>query len=146
MKGMRGLVELKILECIQNYCKIDNILDVFDLICGTSTGIYNYFKYKGGILSLGFGLKNLSINKGKEIYYTLGSEVFKYKFGDYIFGIYNYFTKNGWYDHKRLENALIKELGDENILDIKTNKKVKIFINLRYLLLVQQLNQLQKLC
>jgi patatin-like phospholipase/acyl hydrolase len=43
-KGMRGLIELKILEYIQKHCNLKNIFDSFDLLSGTSTG---------GIISLG---------------------------------------------------------------------------------------------
>ncbi|KAL8461383.1 hypothetical protein ACS0TY_032744 [Phlomoides rotata] len=64
--GMKGLGTVKILKEIENGTG-KQIHELFDLICGTSTG---------GMLAVALGVKLLSLEKCEEIYKELGKHVF----------------------------------------------------------------------
>lgn len=60
--GMKGLATVKILKEIENGTG-KQIHELFDLICGTSTG---------GMLAVALGIKLMSLEKCEEIYKELG--------------------------------------------------------------------------
>ncbi|KAL3820686.1 hypothetical protein ACJIZ3_006591 [Penstemon smallii] len=64
--GMKGLATVKILKEIENGTG-KQIHELFDLICGTSTG---------GMLAVALGIKSMSLEKCEEIYKELGKLVF----------------------------------------------------------------------
>ncbi|KAG6554512.1 hypothetical protein Mapa_003891 [Marchantia paleacea] len=64
--GMRGLATVEILRKFEKYSG-KHIHEMFDLICGTSTG---------GMLAVALGIKQLSLDQCEEIYKTLGKVVF----------------------------------------------------------------------
>ncbi|GLJ49400.1 hypothetical protein SUGI_1045520 [Cryptomeria japonica] len=64
--GMRGLATVQMLRRIEQGTG-KRINEIFDLICGTSTG---------GMLAIALGIKGLSLDQCEEIYKTLGKLVF----------------------------------------------------------------------
>ncbi|XP_051125036.1 phospholipase A I isoform X2 [Andrographis paniculata] len=64
--GMKGLTTVRILKEIERRTG-KQIYELFDLICGTSTG---------GMLAVALGIKLMSLNKCEEIYKDLGKLVF----------------------------------------------------------------------
>lgn len=60
--GMRGLATVQMLRRIEQGTG-KKIHELFDLICGTSTG---------GMLSVALGIKHLSLDQCEEIYKNLG--------------------------------------------------------------------------
>lgn len=64
--GMKGLATVKILKEIEKGTG-KQIHEMFDLICGTSTG---------GMLAVALGIKSMSLEKCEEIYKKLGKLVF----------------------------------------------------------------------
>ena len=65
--GIRGVVPLRILEALENECGEKRIDEVFDLICGTSTG---------GIIAILLGCLNVDVATCRSIYDRLVSQVF----------------------------------------------------------------------
>lgn len=65
--GIRGLIPIKILQRIEKDMG-KPIHELFDVICGTSTG---------GILALGLGIKQVSLQLCEEKYSTMGTSIFK---------------------------------------------------------------------
>ncbi|KAM1123881.1 hypothetical protein COP2_005372 [Malus domestica] len=64
--GMKGLATVQILKAIEKGTG-KQIHELFDLICGTSTG---------GMLAVALGIKLMSLDKCEEIYKNLGKHVF----------------------------------------------------------------------
>ncbi|CAM6093593.1 unnamed protein product [Calypogeia fissa] len=64
--GMRGLATLEMLRKLEKGTG-KRVHELFDLICGTSTG---------GMLAVALGIKQLSLDECEEIYKTLGKVVF----------------------------------------------------------------------
>jgi patatin-like phospholipase/acyl hydrolase len=62
--GMRGLATLQMLRKLEKGTG-KRIHELFDLICGTSTG---------GMLAVALGVKQMSLDECEEIYKTLGME------------------------------------------------------------------------
>ena len=60
--GMKGLATVQILREIEKGTG-KRIHELFDLICGTSTG---------GILAVALGIKSMSVDQLEEIYRNLG--------------------------------------------------------------------------
>ena len=65
--GIRGVVPLRILQTLEKECGGKRIDQVFDLICGTSTG---------GIIAILLGCLHLNVATCLSIYDKLGSQVF----------------------------------------------------------------------
>lgn len=63
--GMRGLATVQMLRKIEQGTG-RRIHEMFDLICGTSTG---------GMLAVALGIKHLELDQCEEIYKTLGEPV-----------------------------------------------------------------------
>lgn len=109
------------------------IWELFDLICGTSTG---------GIIAMAIGILRMPLAQIKTMYYELAGEVFGYHFGD-ITGYPNsvsivtcrtYVVKISGKDPKtkRLESLLKKYFGENKIYnsDESHSPKVKITLSL----------------
>ncbi|KAF2134377.1 hypothetical protein P153DRAFT_402048 [Dothidotthia symphoricarpi CBS 119687] len=99
--GMRGIVILEVLRQVQEELggRIP-IQDFFDLVVGTSTG---------GILALGLGIKNWSVNHCISLFLRLVEKAFTPKFlGGVSFGTTKFRTQP-------LEEALSECFGDEAI-------------------------------
>ena len=64
--GMRGMATVQMLRQIERGSG-KKIHELFDLICGTSTG---------GMLAVALGIKRFSLDQCEEIYKTLGKLVF----------------------------------------------------------------------
>lgn len=112
--GVRGLVEIKIIEEIEKMMgKDQKISDHFDLICGTSTG---------GMLALGIGLRNMKSQDLRNLYWVMAQEIFGNS--QLKNGIKNLWNNNGWYSDELLEFAFKKYLGEDSILNYQTNAKV----------------------
>lgn len=72
---MKGLATVKMLKEIENGTG-KQIHELFDLICGTSTG---------GMLAVALGIKLMSLEKCEEIYKELGNFSFFHKGASYFF-------------------------------------------------------------
>jgi predicted acylesterase/phospholipase RssA len=116
--GVRGLTEIKMLEYIlQIVGPNDDLIDHFDMICGTSTG---------GMIALGL-LKRLKLQDMRELYWKLSTEIFG---GTGLSALTNGITKlvssNGWYSDEKLAECLKSYLGEEPILSVQS--KAKVFV------------------
>jgi patatin-like phospholipase/acyl hydrolase len=123
--GMRGLFTLEVLKKIehstgekvlelQNKYLYVKIVNMFDIITGTSTG---------GIIALALGLCRLSLDEVKDLYWDLGKTVFQYRFGSYsryLFGSGNF------YGEETLEAWLQRHLGTESLEQYTSDSYPKV--------------------
>jgi patatin-like phospholipase/acyl hydrolase len=70
--GMKGLATVQILKAIEKGTG-KRIHEIFDLICGTSTG---------GMLAVALGMKLMTLDQCEEIYKNLGVYTATYAFHD----------------------------------------------------------------
>eukprot|EP01133_Synstelium_polycarpum_P017102 gene17102-20371_t len=120
--GIRDVVECVILNEIQTLVHDIPIVKLFDLIVGTSTG---------GLVALAMATNNYTPEKGKEMFETLGKEVFVGKLGTgipVVGGIISilYGVWNGMYDREKLHNVLAKVIPDTSL--IESSKDVKVAV------------------
>lgn len=94
--GLRGIFSLRLLLAIEERCGRP-LFEIFDYVIGTSTG---------GIIALALFDRRLSIQDTIALYDRLGREAFVKK----MTGTYAY-------DHRKLENILKRELGEEVMTD-----------------------------
>ncbi|KAK6220922.1 hypothetical protein LQW54_001842 [Pestalotiopsis sp. IQ-011] len=105
--GIRGIVELCILEAIESQLNIP-LNNLFDLVVGTSTG---------GIIALGFGHKRWSVSECIEKFQALVKEAFTLRQGQNFKMIRHVelVVKKSKYETKPLESALRKAFEDEQL-------------------------------
>ncbi|EUD68668.1 hypothetical protein C922_01068 [Plasmodium inui San Antonio 1] len=92
--GIRGLLSIEILKCINSHLK-KNIFEYFDIICGTSTG---------AIISILIGLEKAHLNEVEFLYNLLINKIFQKD----MYAVRNtrYLFKHSYYDSKILSNIL----------------------------------------
>lgn len=114
--GMRGLSSVMVLSNLATRLFGDDgpegtkkLISCFDLIVGTSTG---------GIISIGLASGRFSIQQLRELYYTLGREIFApgyfYKAGRWI----RYYKSGDYYSGQVMLEILKKEFNDEPLTSI----------------------------
>ncbi|KJP87267.1 hypothetical protein AK88_03064 [Plasmodium fragile] len=92
--GMRGLLSIEILKCINSHLK-KNIFEYFDIICGTSTG---------AIISILIGLEKAHLNEVEFLYNLLINKIFQKD--TYAVRNTRYLFKHSYYDANILSNIL----------------------------------------
>ncbi|CAI7721277.1 patatin-like phospholipase, putative [Plasmodium vivax] len=92
--GIRGLLSIEILKCINSHLK-KNIFEYFDIICGTSTG---------AIISILIGLERAHLNEVEFLYNLLINKIFQKD----MYAVRNtrYLFKHSYYDANILSNIL----------------------------------------
>ncbi|CRH00780.1 patatin-like phospholipase, putative [Plasmodium relictum] len=92
--GIRGLLSIEILKCINSHLK-KNIFEYFDIICGTSTG---------AIISILMGLEKAHLNEIEFLYNILINKIFQKD----MYAVRNtrYLLKHSYYDSNILNNIL----------------------------------------
>jgi calcium-independent phospholipase A2-gamma len=100
--GVRGLLELEMLRRLEKDTG-KRVFELFDLICGTSTG---------GYLAVMLGLKRYSIDECVERYHHI-----RQTFGGQsaIFSEFKRFTVGQSHDHRGMEAFLQSDLGDDEM-------------------------------
>lgn len=102
--GIKGLYSSKILEHFEEEFQC-NLVEYFDMICGTSTG---------GVLGLALSLK-IKATEISRIYEEKGALIFPSQ--SKLKGIYKKVFRGGKYDDEALKNALEATFGDYKIGD-----------------------------
>ncbi|CAA9988964.1 patatin-like phospholipase, putative [Plasmodium knowlesi strain H] len=92
--GIRGLLSIEILKCINSHLK-KNIFEYFDIICGTSTG---------AIISILIGLEKAHLNEVEFLYNLLINKIFQKD--TYAVRNTRYLFKHSYYDANILSNIL----------------------------------------
>ena len=107
--GVRGIVELTILQQIENQLGPGlPIQAFFDLIVGTSTG---------GIIALGLGASGWSVKKSSQMFKKLCKQAFTKRWGIGLPAIGNFLLSNhSTYETEPIENALKLAFGSEQTL------------------------------
>lgn len=107
--GIKGLCPAIILEHLEDLCHPHKIHELFDLICGTSTG---------GIIALGTCRSKVPIRAMTDIYENQAAEIWTPKHGGAAkllpFGMDKLVTTGGSYDAKNLENILREKSEDKS--------------------------------
>jgi predicted acylesterase/phospholipase RssA len=98
--GMRGLCLIEMLKYLQLFLGCKNIVERFDLICGTSTG---------GLVALGLGVKKVSLEEIQSMYWSIGNNVFSQHLAKQMHGL---MKKSSRYDTKKYESLLLESFGD----------------------------------
>lgn len=91
--GTRGLIALKILKAIEEGTG-KRIHELFDLICGVSTG---------AILAVLLGLEKMPIEDAEKIYHDISIQIFKQ---NVIYGNIGWVSRHSYYDTKFFEDLL----------------------------------------
>ena len=109
--GTRGVLSVAIMR---ELCKRvgKNPHEIFDIICGTSTG---------GIVAVLMGAKKLSVAETEYLYDEFIDKVFGKKSSVKLV------TEQASYDELEFENILSKQLGDEQFIDSVRNDCAKVF-------------------
>lgn len=102
--GIKGLYSSKILEHFEEEFQC-NLVDYFDMICGTSTG---------GILGLALSLK-IKASEISKLYEEKGEMIFPPQ--SKVWGIFKQTFRGGKYGDKALKEALEATFGDHEIGD-----------------------------
>ena len=117
--GIKGLNLISMCERIEERLG-KRMCDIFDLICGTSTGgiLANLFR-------LGFTCKEC-----KEVYHKLGKQIFKLEGSSNANIQKTLLTVKGkaWYDEKQLERFFKEYVGKKEDLNTFPNKKPLCFV------------------
>ena len=107
--GSRGVIPIEILKRIQDAtCK--EIHEMFDLICGSSTG---------AILAFLLGVKKTSLDECTQMYRHLGQEIFSV---NTLIGTGKLFFNHAYYDTLKFENILRDALGEIRLVDTAADK------------------------
>lgn len=89
----RGLIPIIVLKHIEDMCG-QQVHQLFDFVCGTSTG---------SILAALLCLEKLSARECKGYYYDFSTEVFKM---NNLMGLSQFFLNHAFYDTKLLEKTI----------------------------------------
>ena len=89
----RGLIPIEILKKIEELCNRE-IHELFDIICGVSTG---------AILAMLLGIKKLPLEECERIYKKLSTEVFEM---NTLMGTGKLFWSHAFYDTAKLQAVL----------------------------------------
>jgi patatin-like phospholipase/acyl hydrolase len=116
--GMRAFISITIwMDLCDQLSEVlgdKELLDMFDLVGGTSTG---------GILSAGMALLGKTPKEGMEIYKSMGPKIFGYWFGKWTHGVFSsVFGSGAYHDHLALESELKGIFGDKTLRDVKAGK------------------------
>lgn len=102
--GSRGLISIEILKRIEELCNKE-IFELFDLICGASTG---------AILAFLIGIKKVPLEECERTYKKLSMDIFE---RNTLIGTGKLFLNHAYYDTAKFEKILKKESGDEKLID-----------------------------
>ncbi|XP_020602116.1 calcium-independent phospholipase A2-gamma-like [Orbicella faveolata] len=102
--GSRGLISIEILKRIEQLCNKE-IYELFDLICGASTG---------AILAFLIGIKKVPLEECERTYRKLSMDIFEQ---NTLIGTGKLFWNHAYYDTAKFEQILKKESGDERLID-----------------------------
>ncbi|SBT79573.1 patatin-like phospholipase, putative [Plasmodium malariae] len=92
--GIRGLLSIEILKCINSHLK-KNLFEYFDIICGTSTG---------AVISILIGLEKAHLNEIEFLYNILINKIFQKD--TYAVRNTRYLLKHSYYDSHILNDLL----------------------------------------
>lgn len=109
--GSRGLMAIEILKRIEELCNKE-IYELFDLICGASTG---------AILAFMLGIKKVPLEDCEHIYRKLSMDIFAQ---NTLIGTGKLFWSHAYYDTAKLEQILKNESGDSRLIDSAKDKTV----------------------
>lgn len=102
--GSRGLISIEILKRIEELCNKE-IYELFDLICGASTG---------AILAFLIGIKKVPLEECERTYRKLSVDIFEQ---NTLIGTGKLFWNHAYYDTAKFEQILKRESGDEKLID-----------------------------
>lgn len=102
--GSRGLMAIEILKRIEDLCDKE-IYELFDLICGASTG---------AILAFLLGIKKVPLEECERAYKKLSVDIFEQ---NALIGTGKLFWSHAYYDTAKFEKILKNEGGDAKLID-----------------------------
>lgn len=102
--GSRGLMAIEILKRIEDLCDKE-IYELFDLICGASTG---------AILAFLLGIKKVPLEECERTYKKLSVDIFEQ---NALIGTGKLFWSHAYYDTAKFEKILKNEGGDAKMID-----------------------------
>ncbi|XP_029179410.2 calcium-independent phospholipase A2-gamma-like [Acropora millepora] len=102
--GSRGLMAIEILKRIEDLCNKE-IFELFDIICGASTG---------AILAFLLGIKKVPLEECEHTYKKLSLDIFEQ---NALIGTGKLFWSHAYYDTAKFEKILKKDGGDAKMID-----------------------------
>jgi calcium-independent phospholipase A2-gamma len=102
--GARGLVSIEILKQLSKKCGNKPIHELFDFICGTSTG---------AVLAALIGVYKISLHDCEKNYKMFLKDIFQRNTAR---GLSNLLMTHSWYDTKNWETRLKDAMGDQLII------------------------------
>lgn len=108
--GSRGVIPIEVLKRIQDAADKE-IHEMFDLICGSSTG---------AILAFLLGVKKTSLDECTQMYRHLAQEIFSM---NTLIGTGKLFFNHAYYDTLKFENILRDALGEVRLVDTAADRK-----------------------
>eukprot|EP01080_Neovahlkampfia_damariscottae_P004454 gene4454-7829_t len=129
--GIRGIIMAEMLKEIEKRTN-RKIHDIFDLVCGTSTG---------GLLTFGLSSGILESSDCFELYSSFGKSMFQIGVSEKISNIQN-LKKQGWYDIKKMETTMNIAFGD------KVDEPIKNFLkeDPKFFMVAATKNETQNYC
>ena len=104
--GTRGVLSIALLKEVLRRANKSNPYEIFDIICGTSTG---------GILAALLGTERTSVEEAERLYDSLIDKVFGRKSN------FKLVSSQAFYDENEFESVLYSIVGDEILIDSRSD-------------------------
>ncbi|XP_015762755.1 PREDICTED: calcium-independent phospholipase A2-gamma-like [Acropora digitifera] len=114
----KGLMAIEILKRIEDLCNKE-IFELFDIICGASTG---------AILAFLLGIKKVPLEECEHTYKKLSLDIFEQ---NALIGTGKLFWSHAYYDTAKFEKILKKDGGDAKMIDSAKDTSIPKVLSIR---------------